>query len=416
MGMDPLIGVPVGPEMASMQPPGAHNIADQIKAESGMEQHALPLIIGAAAVGIGASIWGGSQKANADAEQAELQNEAMERQYEYDKDAWKDNRDRLKADWEWAVDEIDLKQQNAIRFAAHQDQVNWNQYANDLQIRNAEQLSLNNQYEKSSQMYGAQMTMNALTARSAVEQEHRKLREVYSEAQFNSQDQYIESLVNQGRATVQGGVGRSAGKAQQSELANLGRRMAQIDESLDSATEGSRQALREIIKDKSAADLAAYAQKMLHPGTLPLPVRPIPTPYAEFLTPRDIESFDYGPKPVRGAEVSVAAARQRAWGETWSNVGGQITGFASSYGSAPTGSYFNQSDRLLKENIIQTGTSPSGLNIYEWNYIGDKVTERYRGVIAQDLLSKGRQDAVTTMDNGYLGVYYDKIDVNMERI
>ena len=34
--------------------------------------------------------------------------------------------------------------------------------------------------------------------------------------------------------------------------------------------------------------------------------------------------------------------------------------------------------------------------------------------MAQDLLSMGKENAVTTMDNGYYGVYYDMIDVNME--
>ena len=71
------------------------------------------------------------------------------------------------------------------------------------------------------------------------------------------------------------------------------------------------------------------------------------------------------------------------------------------------------SDINLKENIEQIGVSPSGLNIYEWNYIGESTANRYQGVIAQDLLSKGRHDAVVEMDNGYLGVYYNKIDVNM---
>lgn len=63
MGIDPNIGVPIGPEMASMQHPGAHNIVDQIKAESGMEQNAWPIVAGAAlALGVGASLWGGKQK------------------------------------------------------------------------------------------------------------------------------------------------------------------------------------------------------------------------------------------------------------------------------------------------------------------------------------------------------------------
>ncbi len=411
MGIDPNIGVPIGPEMASMQHPGAHNIVDQIKAESGMEQNAWPIVAGAAlALGVGASLWGGKQKADAAARQAEEQNKATKRQHKYNKEAWKDNKEKIKADRDWAAEEIELKQDNARRFAAHQDTINFKKYAYDLQIRNAEQASLNAQYQRSGQIYSNQTSLNSLTARAGAEDEHRKLREIHSEAQFDSQEQYIESLVNLGQSTVQGGVGRSASKSQQSVMAGLGRRMAMIDEGLDSASANSRSVLAEITRDKSTADLAAYAQKMLHPGTLPLPIQPTITPFAKYLEPRKVRSFDYGPKPVKGAHVSVSAARQRAWGETWSGIGSGLTSGAGGAAAA------SGSDILLKENIIQIGTSSSGLNIYEWNYIGDKVTERYRGVIAQDLINKGRQDAVTTMENGYLGVYYDKIDVNMERI
>ena len=72
------------------------------------------------------------------------------------------------------------------------------------------------------------------------------------------------------------------------------------------------------------------------------------------------------------------------------------------------------SDIELKENIEQVGISPSGLGVFEWNYIGE--TERYRGVMAQDLIAKQRNDAVYEMDNGYLGVDYSKVDVNMELV
>ena len=92
---------------------------------------------------------------------------------------------------------------------------------------------------------------------------------------------------------------------------------------------------------------------------------------------------------------------------------GSVGGFAN---TAPLGQQFGPmaSDIELKENINQVGLSPSGLNIYEWNYIGE--TDRYRGVIAQDLITKGREDAVTESDNGYLAVYYDRIDVNIEKV
>ena len=69
------------------------------------------------------------------------------------------------------------------------------------------------------------------------------------------------------------------------------------------------------------------------------------------------------------------------------------------------------SDMKLKENIIKVGNSPSGINVYEWNYIGK--SQRYRGVLAQELL-ESHPEAVTMCPNGFLGVYYGKIDVKME--
>ena len=71
------------------------------------------------------------------------------------------------------------------------------------------------------------------------------------------------------------------------------------------------------------------------------------------------------------------------------------------------------SDIKLKENIIKVDNSPSGINIYEWNYIGK--SQRYRGVWAQELL-ESHPEAVTMCPNGFLGVYYGKIDVKMEAV
>ena len=71
------------------------------------------------------------------------------------------------------------------------------------------------------------------------------------------------------------------------------------------------------------------------------------------------------------------------------------------------------SDVRLKENIIKVGNSPSGINIYEWNYIGKP--QRYRGVMAQEILER-HPEAVALQPDGYMSVYYGKIDVNMEMV
>ena len=83
--------------------------------------------------------------------------------------------------------------------------------------------------------------------------------------------------------------------------------------------------------------------------------------------------------------------------------------------TAPEGQQFGPmaSDIRLKENIIKEGNSPSGINIYEWNYKGN--TQRYRGVMAQEILER-HPEAVALQPDGYMSVYYGKIDVKMEMV
>ena len=71
------------------------------------------------------------------------------------------------------------------------------------------------------------------------------------------------------------------------------------------------------------------------------------------------------------------------------------------------------SDIRLKEKIERTGASPSGIPIYEFNYIGD--TNRYSGAMAQDLLEMNI-DAVSMGGDGYYRVNYNNIDVDMHLI
>jgi hypothetical protein len=74
----------------------------------------------------------------------------------------------------------------------------------------------------------------------------------------------------------------------------------------------------------------------------------------------------------------------------------------------------NPSDIRLKENYEVIGTSPSGIPIYEYSYIGK--SGRYIGTMAQDLIKLGRADAVTKMANGYYSVNYSLIDVEYKEL
>jgi len=63
---------------------------------------------------------------------------------------------------------------------------------------------------------------------------------------------------------------------------------------------------------------------MLDPGVLPMPLQPLATPRAEFIYPRALGEFDFGPEPVLGAIASPGAAASRVWGSTISSVAGSL--------------------------------------------------------------------------------------------
>jgi len=76
------------------------------------------------------------------------------------------------------------------------------------------------------------------------------------------------------------------------------------------------------------------------------------------------------------------------------------------------------SDFQLKENIKYHGIK-NGYKLYDFDYKAEHKevfgAERYRGVMAQDLLETN-PEAVTVMDNGFYGVFYDKLGLEMEVI
>jgi len=88
-------------------------------------------------------------------------------------------------------------------------------------------------------------------------------------------------------------------------------------------------------------------------------------------------------------------------------------GFAGRRAAAFPNMMTYMSDVRMKEKIQRMGTSPSGIPIYEFNYIGDN--NRYSGVMAQDLIEMNI-DAVSMDDSGFYTVNYNNIDVDMHLI
>ena len=306
-------GVPMNEAEINMLPNPSKAILQEQLATSGMENQWIGAVVGAAISVVG-SVIGGNKSASAARKQAGLQNEAAQRQLEYDTELWDMSKDKILADREFAVAEVEQQAANEGKIAAFKDASNLQKYNYDMKIRNREQTSLNQQYLRSDDIYNQQLTLNAMTARSGMQDELRQLQEIHAEASFDAQEQRIEQLQTEGKMRARGVSGRTAGKLGQVTYADLGTRMAMLNESLEGAGRNTKSVLKEIARDKRSADLAAFAQKMLDPGVLPTPIVPYATPMSDYLYPREIGEYDYGPEPVLGAIASPSAAANKAWG------------------------------------------------------------------------------------------------------
>ena len=277
------------------------------------------------------SWFGGNKAADAARRNAELQNQAMEAQFVYDKEAYAAASDKLVHDREHIVSTIEANARNNLRQAQWQDAVNTQQYIYDLQIRNNEQASLDQQYKKSTDIYNIQLSLNAAAEETAKANELRRFEEIRTESAFDIQEQRIQSLIARDKLRARGVDGRSITKADQATLADLGRQMEMINEAISGAGRNTKAILAEIARDRVSADLSAYAQKMAKPGVIPTPIVPYKTPLAEYVLPRELEPFDFGPVPIRGAKADPNAAANQVWGtalaSTASNLGGLISTF-----------------------------------------------------------------------------------------
>ena len=299
-------GVPANEHEMSMMKPH-----EKVMAESGVESHWWQ-----AAVSVGMGLWGAKKSASAAKKQANLQNEATERQFEYDNKLYDMTVDQMKAKHAFAVKETALKRKNEGNAAAYQDAVNAQNYQQQLMIRNMEQASLDAQFQKSNELYALQTGYNQRAAALAAENEQRKLEEIHAEGAFSAQDQRLKLLEAEGKQRALGQSGVSAGKTHQAIAANFGTQVAALNAGLASAGAASQAALEEIKNDKFSADLAAYANKMMDPGELPMPVKPIPSIVTEYLDPMELQDFHFGPRPVKGAMMSGSAAAAQAWGSS----------------------------------------------------------------------------------------------------
>jgi len=134
---------------------------------------------------------------------------------------------------------------------------------------------------------------------------------------------------------------------------------------------------------------------------------------AEMQRQSTLLGIEYG--GMAGANAGVQAAygnQMSAFGANANMIGSQMQMTGQMYGAAfeAIGNY--KSDRKLKKNINKIGESPSGLNIYSFEYKNSKYGEGlFQGVMSNEI----PQEAVGTRD-GYDTVDYSMLDVEFKQI
>ena len=276
-------------------------------------------------VGAAVGIYGANKQANAAKSAQQERNNATEAQYEYNKERWAMDKQKMLADREFKVREIEERARQEGQLAGFKDASAARQYNYQLQIRNKQQDTNERMYAKSNAIFQSQLGLNALQERSARMDERQQLSEIQAEKRYEQNTAYIDGILAEGAIRARGQTGRSVDKARSVATLKAATALTLLDLSLQNATTASESAIRNIKQDRTVADLNAYATKMLDPGVLPMPVQPLPTPMSTFMYPRVYEDYDFGPEPVRGAMISPSSASAQVWGSSISSLAGMAS-------------------------------------------------------------------------------------------
>jgi hypothetical protein len=114
--------------------------------------------------------------------------------------------------------------------------------------------------------------------------------------------------------------------------------------------------------------------------------------------------------PIADTELGLAFVQHNGQCQGWCWPGACWDWYCS-------GCYFcdqKPSDISFKENLNLIGKSPLGINIYQFNYIGEEGL--YEGIIAQELIGTEYESALSLNADGKYLVDYSKIDVEFKKI
>ena len=282
-------------------------------------------------VGAAVGLYGAKKQSDAAKDAQRANNAAADAHYEYNVQRWETDKQKMLADREYKVREIEQRAANEGQLAAFKDASNARQYNYQLQIRNSQQDTNERMFAKSNAIYQDQLGLNALQEKNARQEERQQLAEIQAEKRYEQNTAYIDGLLAEGEIRARGQTGRSVQKARSVNTLKTATALTLLNLSLDNATAASQNAIRNIRTDRTVADLNAYASKMLDPGELPMPLQPLATPMATFMYPRVYEDYDFGPEPIRGAQISPSSAAAQVWGSSITSLAGAASSIVKAF-------------------------------------------------------------------------------------
>ncbi len=302
-----------------INPKGFDLLGEQL-AESGLEMNVLGAI--GAVVGIGSSIFGAASASSSADKSNKRAKEAVEDQYEYDKERYSMSKDKLKADRNFAIEQIQTNIRNDERLASLKDQQSLDNYGFNLKIREQQMRNYARQYDKSSALYNQQLTYNDTAANNASVAEQQRMNDAMSQAAFQNEDLFVQGLQETGTMMARGQAGKSVRKGKQSLNAQLGRNQNIVMANLLSSRSTMRNALAQVATQRTGADIQAFANLMIPQDAPPEVLEPYAAILPEYTLPRELQDFDFGPEPMKGvaAQVSTSAPWLNALGSVSSNL------------------------------------------------------------------------------------------------
>jgi len=277
----------------------------------------LPYIIGGVV-----GLYGAHKQSQSAKKAQQANNDAADAQYRYNVQRWEMDKQKMLADRDYKVREIEERARQEGQLAAFKDATNARQYNYQLQIRNSQQDTNERMFAKSNKIFTDQLGLNALQERNARQEERQQLSEIQAEKRYEQNTAYIDGILAEGEIRARGQSGRSVQKARSVATLKSATALTLLNQSLDNATAASQNAIRNITTDRTVADLNAYASKMLDPGVLPMPLQPLATPQATFMYPRVYQDYDFGPEPIQGAMISPSSAAAQVWGSSLVSLAG----------------------------------------------------------------------------------------------